>query len=860
MGKVIGTDETFANAVKTIRQAEDWLLEHGSAFGSHWQGQQWQVRSFRRKMERLAAVESGLGSIAVFGASQSGKSSFIGQLGAEKNKTFKLMLGKEAVEFVGTINPPGGEETTGLVTRFTFHQLPEPLHPDFPVRLVLLNESDVVRVIINTYRSDLNHHNMIDAEQPDVGDTIRWLTEYPVSSTTARGMSKDAILDVRDYLRLHFNNHASKFHKVYWKLLLDKLPFLDGDARVQALSPLWGRVSKFSNLYKLLREALLSLDFSKVVYAQPELTLLPYDSSILKVTTLENLGSETDNSPVLTVMTEGRRKVSINGSVLSCLGKELVLQAESKPPTLLFVEYADLLDLPGARSRLNNTLQELADHEKISDFFLRGKVDYLFQSYVEARGLNAMVLCMANAPPEVRELRQMVTHWVREFYGQDAQARSNPGRQPPLFITLTKLDETLGETPGQTTQHRWSARIKSSLIETFSNLEWFKTWSRTQPFQNTLCFRNNKSYPSKEIFKYDENKNEIGPLNAEREKWLQEQKNCFVRQEIVKTNVRDAEETFDGCMHPDGGVSYLVKRLQDDFTSTTKAEQLRSIATTILRETVAKLGNYYSSGDIEEEFDKKKEIISELHSGLDKCSFNNRIGTFFEGITPTEEMSFQLLRQADKAPELLRADSRGSAESQANSVLENWGNSLASRVDDPKFLKQHNLSKEALKLVVDEIMQATERLQIRQQLSDAIYDVFTYDRALDKTRNWRSKICSELMSRFLRDLGMADLTPSEVPDRQQNGPGKVFHALPELDDLPDLAEKRDLHEKTYVDDWLAAFEKVIKLNLEQRGDESFNMEANRALGGILKELNLIAEQIESSPGTSLDAEADQKGQ
>lgn len=859
MGNTTCTDRAFARAAETIRQAEDWLFEHGSTFGSHWQGQQWQVRSFRRRMERLVEVESGLGSIGMFGASQSGKSYVIGTLGAEKGKPFKVMLGKEAVEFVGTINPPGGEESTGLVTRFTFHQLPEPLHADFPVRLVLLNESDVVRVIINTYLEDINR-NMVGAEEPGVGDMVSWLAGYSGSSTAARGMSKDAILDVRDYLRLHFNNHARKFHEDYWKWLLDKLPCLDGDARVRALSPLWGQVSEFSNLYKLLREALLSLDFSEVVYAKSEPTLLPSDSSILKVSTLECLGSETDNSPVLEVMTEGQKKVNIRGSVLSGLGKELVLQAENKPPDLPFLEYADLLDFPGARSRLKKTLQELANDVKISDFFLRGKVNYLFQSYVEARGLNAMFLCVGPDLQDVRTLPAEVTHWVHEFYGQDNQARSNPGGQPPLFITLTKLDETLKEKPGQTTAQRWNARIKSSLIEQFGNLEWFKTWHGTQPFQNILGFRNNKSYPSKEIFKYDENKNEIGPLNTEREQWLQEQKGYFVQQDTVMTNVRDAGETWDGCMHPDGGVSYLAQRLQDDFTSTTKAEQLLSIATTILRQTVKRLGSYYVSGDIDKEFEKKKDILSELGSGLNKCLSNNRIGTFFEGMTPTEEKSFQLLLQADKAPELLRADSRGSAESQANSVLANWGNSLTSRVEDRKFLEQHNLSPEALQLVVDEIMQATERLHIRKQLSNAIYEVFVYDRASDKTRNWRSKICSELMSRFLRDLGMADLNPPEVPHRQQNDTVKVFQDVQDFDDLPDLAEDRDSHEQTYVADWLAAFEKVIKLNLEQRGDESFNVEANRALGGIIKELNLIAEQIESPPGTGLDAEADQKRQ
>jgi hypothetical protein len=56
------------------------------------------------------------------------------------------------VDFIADINPYGDKEATGLVTRFTVKKPKTP--PGFPVFLRLLTQSDLIKILANSYFSD----------------------------------------------------------------------------------------------------------------------------------------------------------------------------------------------------------------------------------------------------------------------------------------------------------------------------------------------------------------------------------------------------------------------------------------------------------------------------------------------------------------------------------------------------------------------------------------------------------------------------------------------------------------------------------------------------------------------------------
>ena len=64
----------------------------------------------------------------VFGPSQAGKSYLISALARDTEGNLQARFGAEMHDFISEINPEGGKESTGLVTRFTMtrpESLPE---------------------------------------------------------------------------------------------------------------------------------------------------------------------------------------------------------------------------------------------------------------------------------------------------------------------------------------------------------------------------------------------------------------------------------------------------------------------------------------------------------------------------------------------------------------------------------------------------------------------------------------------------------------------------------------------------------------------------------------------------------------
>ena len=113
-----------------------------------------------RKTENLArklgASSGRRNSAGVFGPSQAGKSYLVSVLGRSKDKPLLADFAGQTKNFIQEINPEGGKESTGLVTRFTIVRgTRDSAHP---VELRLLTETDLVKIIGNSFLSDFDQH------------------------------------------------------------------------------------------------------------------------------------------------------------------------------------------------------------------------------------------------------------------------------------------------------------------------------------------------------------------------------------------------------------------------------------------------------------------------------------------------------------------------------------------------------------------------------------------------------------------------------------------------------------------------------------------------------------------------------
>ena len=87
------------------------------------------LRRNAAEAERLEHTLSQPGCVAVFGPSQAGKSYLISVLARPEGEEALIAKFDGAVpeiDFIKSINPLGGEEATGLVTRFTLRKKPTP--------------------------------------------------------------------------------------------------------------------------------------------------------------------------------------------------------------------------------------------------------------------------------------------------------------------------------------------------------------------------------------------------------------------------------------------------------------------------------------------------------------------------------------------------------------------------------------------------------------------------------------------------------------------------------------------------------------------------------------------------------------
>ena len=182
-------------------------------------------------------------------------------------------------------------------------------------------------------------------------------------------------------------------------------------------------------------------------------------------------------------------------SLICALTAELSVAIAEKPWD--FFDHTDLLDFPGARSRLK--LANLGDVAKakgvaeganpLRELLLRGKVAYLFQRYSAERELSAILLCIPDGNQEVRDLSDMMTAWIDQTIGATPAERAK--QKNALFLVLTKMDREFEQKAGETEESRklrWSARLNNSLINNFRG-EWPANWDG-KPFDNTFWLRN----------------------------------------------------------------------------------------------------------------------------------------------------------------------------------------------------------------------------------------------------------------------------------------------------------------------------------------------------------------------------------
>lgn len=837
------------------------------------------VRNQSRKLARAARRRMCVG---VFGPSQAGKSYLVSILASRDGRPLQARFADRSYDFLREINPPGNRESTGLVTRFGLGL--SDVSAEFPVRVRLLTQTDIVKILGNSFLLDFDHQKA-EFQGPDGASIRKRLAELRAKAqpTPVGDLDADDVLDLIEYFDTFFAGVTAELRTDYWREAIDLAPRLSGHDRARLWSVLWYDFEPFTDLYLTLYEGLQKLAFAPEALLGMD-ALIPREKSIIDVLTLDRLGADSDDTlQVRPKQADGRYSTDtrLPRSLVCALTAELNVAIAEKPWD--FFDHTDLLDFPGARSRLK--LAKLDDVAKtkgvaeganpLRELLLRGKVAYLFQRYSAERELSAILLCIPDGNQEVRDLSDMMTAWIDQTIGATPADRAR--QKNALFLVLTKMDREFEQKAGETEESRhlrWSARLGNSLVNNFRG-EWPLNWNG-RPFDNTFWLRN-PTVIDERLMDYDGSR-ETGVADAFAQR-ATELRRHFIGNEDVRRHFADPARAWDEAFRAnDGGVSYLVKSLIPVCDPAIKRAQVRGQLEVQIRRLVDRLAGFHSASDGDARA-KKRDLVHTVLRGLANVIQQQLFGELVAALqiadTALREIYFRIAtaRPTDEAPSrngkpqgpvaqstgaavdlgAIFADVFGEeaarsaptpsgvledrAERFAREAADYWLENMRRIGADEKALSHFGVDRQHLGWLIDELIVGAHRLKLIDQLSHEV-------RALENAANakWEEiaerqvRTASSALNGYVSALGFDKLPLDQRPGLPPNSPTRRVFERPTVmaDGVPVLSEDPAPIYADYCKDWMRAFLQLAMDNVGYEGGREITPEQNDRLGAILR--------------------------
>lgn len=622
------------NLLKVVEKAMDWSRSNKDEVVKN--SLENPFNSIRRDLSVIRESLQKRPSIAIFGQSQVGKSYLVQNLAKPFNsKYLKIKVGQgiDDINFLTEMNPDGGKESTGLVTRFTTKEVEE--DKDFPFKIDFFSQLDIAAVFINAFWSDLKDfdESVYDIEKEELKILWNELSE----NKRQPGATDDEVYFFQEYVLEHFKDSPLIRELVkagYFTDLIAKLSFVPYDRRWEILHFLWGQNSFFTHQFKKLSEGIRELDFEKNGRVGLS-ALTPNTETILDVERVREI-LDKQNQVFLEIKLKDGRKVKLLRSIVSILTKEVQLQlsksfAEDEPQA--FLNHSDLLDFPGSKSREKiplNVFNNNSTEQKLQ-LLIRGKVSYLFDSYTNKLGVSTLLYCMDNNPPEEKEAPNRLYKWLEKYVGKNKEDRTltlsktkeilNDAKEEvdtvsPLLVIFTKFNVEIDKVlPGkensiETHDSKWQARFKENFLDFMQRPvddKWLVNWTKDQAnFKFVFPIRD--PLYSQSTFEGFDSIGKEERIRPEREIAMQALETSFTGSKIVNDHTLSSTTIWDEICSPNGtGIRFLSKNLQNSAHPIVTETRLTLELERIQKELMDLLIPYQVSGNLSEDLKKAKK-------------------------------------------------------------------------------------------------------------------------------------------------------------------------------------------------------------------------------------------------------------
>lgn len=880
--------EYLKESCEALRRAaldgNQWLADNSKAVGQA-EATRMKLRREGRHLKSYALAAGRKMGIAVFGPSQAGKSTLISSLAKGPDGSLSARFGPDSLDFLKQVNPEGGNETTGLVTRFSLDPSPPSPDPGHPVHLKLFSEMDIVKILSNTYFAEARGASLVEEEE-----MLQTLKDLAARPAVQNRLTLDDLEDLSEYVEALAPESAygQMLGKIYWSRALPLGSRLGLNDRAELFSFLWGRLEPFTEVYKRLHQALESLDFAETAFA--ELGALyeensGRDFSVLHVDRLEGLLGGVDPAlmgPPVSVVTPSGLKSGLPRPVLSALIAEMHVQVAAKPGP--FMDAADVLDFPGyrAREKLADISEDIKKPETLKKCFLRGKVAYLFERYRFRKEITCMLLCVAESVQNNPDLPHVVDAWVRDTHGQSPAERA--GKPVSLFLVLTKFDRLLERVAGSTeTRTRWEKRLDASFIQFFNSHSWPREWAleggQMCPFNN-LFWLLNLSYgrsflkitdvdASRDIYRSE------GVL-PDQVSWVDEVRQGYLSAEPVQRFFAEPKAAWEAVLQADdGGVGYIISKLTPVLTPDLKDGQLKALAQASVRVIEESLTPFYHGADKEGEREIKRRKALGLIKALQEAALARQsFGLLLRALQLSDDECHAIydspLPEAEEKAAAPAAatpaapppvDDLGDLDDIFNTApapgpsgggqpsfvsdaanrfrrrLESaWQVKLGKLASDNRQQGYLGLSEEALQSLTGELIQAAQRLDVFGDIEGRLRSASGYSNDNPERSIWKqSRLASTRLNAFVNWLGLSPVELDQAA-RTISSQGKeslLFEPPADPGPFPELPEEQAAYDRAYFQDWARALLRLMLHNVDF-AEKSYDIDENIRLGAIVQ--------------------------
>ncbi|WP_145476199.1 putative virulence factor [Yersinia similis] len=439
-----------------IDQAIDWVKstrQHAVRLDREAEQLTIKLRRTRNKAHNLSETALAAMTIGFVGQSHAGKRHLISALVANEHDRLEATLGGKTLDFWQQIWPE--YQATGLVTRFSYQTVGHQTighesrteNEAYPVRISLLSEVDIAKIIARAFLLDCPQENpAYSLDEQQITEHLRQLMMHRQPIINA-GLNSDDVIALWDSLAHHDTLRQKTLATHFWPTAIELAPYLSIDDRARLFSLLWGEHGPLTDAYRHFSYTLQHLIGAPQLLAPLSVlvddTLLPATNGVMNIATLGDLNTPADNYVQVLPLINGNtaKPVTVSQAELTLLAVELRIPLD-KPAHESTFESIELLNFPDANGPLTiSTLMETATYP-LASLLSQAKNAYLLERYTDQQQINLLLVCTAtDQRSEVKSTGKALDYWVKQTQGVSVKVRSR--RNPGLIWALTPHDQRI---------------------------------------------------------------------------------------------------------------------------------------------------------------------------------------------------------------------------------------------------------------------------------------------------------------------------------------------------------------------------------------------------------------------------------